>query len=53
MTDQKKSSGTKKYGRDATKCARYRSAGTREKNKEKRILKEKKRQARLKARKGV
>lgn len=42
--------GGKKFGRDRTKCARYRESGTREKNKKRRIEKEAKRQARLKNR---
>lgn len=32
-------SGTKKYGRNKDKCARYRLLGIREKNKLKRVLK--------------
>jgi len=40
--------GGKKHGRDKVKCARYRSLGTREKNKERRKKKEAKRQLKLK-----
>jgi len=42
--------GSKKFGRDKVKCAQYRAAGTREKNKARRKRKEVKRQARLKDR---
>ena len=42
--------GTKKHGRDKVKCARYRIQGTREKNKRRRIEKEKRRQAKFKLR---
>lgn len=48
---RKKSGGDKKHGRNKVKCARYRSEGRREKNKARRIAKEMKRQARLRARK--
>ena len=40
--------GTRKYGRDKVKCARYRAQGTKEKNKHRRIEKEKRRQIRFK-----
>ena len=42
--------GGKKIGRDKDKCARYRASGKREKNKERRIRKEAKKQGRLKER---
>lgn len=42
--------GGKKFGRDRVKCARYRAQGRLEKNKAKRIEKERRRQERFKAR---
>ena len=39
--------GTKKFGRDSKKCQRYRAEGRRERNKEKKVRKEEKRQARF------
>ena len=53
MSTKTASGGQKKHGRDATKCQRYRAAGTREKNKAGRIAKEKRRQARFKAKKRI
>ena len=47
----KSGKGTRKHGRDQVKCARYRAQGRREKNKARRIAKEKKRQEKLRARK--
>ncbi len=44
---KKKSGGAKKLGRNAKKCTAYRQAGTREKNKARRLLKAFKREARL------
>ncbi len=38
---------TRKYDRDRKKCERYKLAGTREKNKKKRVAKEVHRQAKL------
>ena len=44
----KSKGGTRKYGRNEVKCARYRREGRREKNKERKALKEaKKRGKRL------
>lgn len=42
--------GKRKIGRDKDKCARYRAAGTREKNKERKRIKEAKRQERFRLR---
>ena len=44
--------GSRKFGRDKTKCDRYKREGRREKNKARRIEKERRRQARFKARKS-
>jgi hypothetical protein len=43
---QRKSGGAKKYGRNRVKCQRYRAAGTREKNKARRIAKAARQKAR-------
>ena len=51
MPSKTKSGGGRKHGRDATKCQKYRAAGIRERNKARRIAKEKRRQTRLKERK--
>jgi hypothetical protein len=42
---------SKKHGRNAKKCQKYRLEGRRERNKARRIAKEEKRQAKFKARK--
>ena len=39
--------GTKKFGRDSKKCQRYRAEGRRAKNKDRKVRKEEKRQARF------
>jgi hypothetical protein len=43
----------RKVGRDAKKCQRYKAEGRKQRNKERRIAKEARRQAKLKARKEV
>ena len=43
-TSQRKSGGSKKLGRNTKKCARYRLEGRREKNKEKKRLRNIKRE---------
>jgi len=53
-TSRKKSGGgARKIGRDKVKCARYRAAGTRVKNKARRIAKEAKRQERFRIRREL
>lgn len=47
---QKKSGGSKKYGRHKLHCAAYRAAQTREKNKRRKELKEALRMEKIKAR---
>jgi hypothetical protein len=47
---KRKSGGNKKHGRNKVKCALYRAEGKREKNKERRIAKEARRQERLRLR---
>ena len=41
----KSKGGTRKYGRNEVKCARYRREGRREKNKERKAIKEAKKRA--------
>jgi len=47
---RRKSGGDKKHGRNKVKCALYRAEGRREKNKERRIAKEARRQEKLRLR---
>ena len=44
--------GTKKYGRNKAKCARYRLLGIREKNKARRMAKQRRKEAKKRARKA-
>ena len=52
MHTEKQKKQSKKAGRNKAKCQKYRLLGIREKNKTRRIAKEKRRQARLAARKA-
>jgi len=52
-TTRKKSGGSRKHGRDSVKCARYKAAGTRAKNKARHIAKEEKRQERFRIRRDA
>ena len=48
----RKSGGSKKHGRNKVKCARYRAEGRLEKNKAKKARKQKKIEAKHKAKRG-